>query len=373
MKEATYTIFSYQGPSTAGVAPKRELVASTSVTSVDVEEGIKTSSNQKVLPDEGLVPCDDRWQKDLTNQTEQASFLSNQELSLVWSPSFSCGLSTPPSSRTISPSNSTQDIPSLNEFVQRPMTPVADPDKESNMEQQETRTSTPNTSRRKSGGDVKKWGQKSHKSPSLVSKSKSDESVDAKTTSSQQEVTKGERSPRKKRDRAFISEKSSPQLLRTNSLSNSKRTHSAPTTPDVRSKENFNFISNHPEQQNAIDSQRRASGFATATQYLENKRASITPIAKNALESSVHESSVNISLLRIIRELHEDAIAKVAGQQFHGLDQNEHPDVIAKSKAKSPLELLDEFIECGTNLHTLQLSRYEFFSQLNIILGICHL
>lgn len=357
VKEATYTIFSYQGPSTTGVAPKRELVTSTSVTSVDCEEGGNANSNQKVVSNEGLVPCDDRWQKDMTSQTEPASFLSNQEMSLFWSPSFSCGLSTPPSSRTISPSNSTQDIPSLNEFVQRPMTPVADQDKESNMEQKETRTSTPNTSRRKSGGDVKKLGQKSHKSPSLVSKSKSDESVDAKTTSSQQEVTKGERSPRKRRDKAFISEKSSPQLLRANSASNSKRTHSAPTTPDVRSKENFHFNTSQSEQQNTIDSQRRASGFATATQYHENKRASITPVAKNTLESSVHESSVNISLLRMIRELHEDAIAKVAGQQFHGGDQNEHPDSVTKSKAKSPLELLDEFIECGTNLHTLQLSR----------------
>lgn len=383
VKEATYTIFSHRGPSASGLTPKRELVASTSVTSVDVEEGGRGNLNRRRLSNERIQPHDEQFQTDRAIQTERASFLSNQELSVLWSPSFSCGLSTPPSSRTISPATSAQDIPSLSEFVQRPMTPVTDQDKESNVDQQETRTSTPDTSRRKSGGDVRKMAQRSHKSPKLSAKSKSDESVEAKAKKPHQETGKGEMlsgaqkfitdkakgSPKKKREKMSNSEKSTSRLFLADRIPGSMQTHSAPTTPDIRPKDSFSFNnaqdSHQAEQQITTDNQGKTITAGAHTPNYENKRVATTPSIHSTFDASAHESSADVSLLRVIKDLHQDALPKVTGQPLHNQDPNELVDGGVRSKTKSPLELLDEFIECGSNLHSLQLSRYEAFYSLN--------
>ena len=377
VKEATYTIFSHQGQGLSGITPKRELVASTSVTSVDFEEGGRGDHTSRELSSEPVQPKDEQCLNERASLAEPFSFLSNQELSVQWSPSFLCGLSTPPSSRTMSPSNSAQDIPSLSEFAQRPMTPVADQDKEVTPEQQETRTSTPDTGRRKSGGDVKKWAQKSRKSPTLSAKSKSDESVDIKTKKAQQEAAKGDvahggakvtserskGSPRKRKERIFSSEKSSPRLFRADFIPYSKQTHSAPTTPDVRSKDNFSFsrMQDHKqqEQHGPADCKGKPCACTTTIHYNERPSATSATPSSNKLDASVEELSANVSLLRVIKDLHQDALSKVSAQLSQNVDQSEHLDGSVRSKVKSPLELLDEFIECGSNLHSLQLSRYE--------------
>lgn len=381
VKEATYTVFSHQEPSLAGVTPRKELVCSPGAISIDINKR-RESVGSKPGPSERSQPHDEQGRNDLITRTDPASYLSSQELSILWSPSFLCGLSTPPSSRTLSPANSAQDILSLNEFVQRPMTPVADTDKDLNCDNSDTRTSTPDTSRRKSGGDMKKLAQRSHKSPQLFAKSKSEESVEAKAKRpQQQESSKGEfssestkltgdrgvarSSPKKKKDRETLStlEKSSPALSRSDNAVTSKQTHSAPTTPAITSKDSFSFSStqdNQPELASS-DYQNKSSTYSVSSQHHESKRHALSfqtsTVSQFSLDSPIHELKSNVSLLRLIKDLHQEALSKMNVQWSQNPDVLDNPEFATRSKLKSPLELLDEFIECGSNLYSLQLSR----------------
>ena len=378
IKEATYTVFSHQPSNTSGVTPKRELVVSATVTSVDAERQIESNLNYKLFSNERNQPNDEQGRNDRMYRTDPASYLSSHELSVLWSPSFLCGLSTPPSSRTMSPANSAQDILSLSEFVQRPMTPVADPEKDSNYDNQDTRTSTPGTDRRKSSGDFKKASQKSHKSPQLFGKSKSEEFVDLKTKKSQPDVAKAEivhegtkhgvnktkGSPKKKKDKPLHGDlvKLSPKLSRSDHAHSIKQTHSAPSTPAITSKDKFGFNLQDllSEQQVSVESQGKSTALTATPQNHENKRQTAafqSNVSQNAPDSPTYEHSANVSLLRVIKDLHQEALSKLNIQSSHNQDLNEHLDGGGKSKARSPMELLDEFIECGSNLHSLQLSK----------------
>lgn len=370
IKEASYAVFSPPAGSQNGATPRRDQVFSKTVSSADVEKRIESSINNKSHSSE---PKAQEEQSCSERPAEPASYLCSQEVSAFWSPSFLCGLSTPPSSRTMSPANSAQDILSLSEFVQRPMTPIVDVDKE---EHSDTRTSTPDNSRRKSAGEIRKLAQKIHKSPQLYAKSKSDDPVDVKIKRLQQEAPKGEilleidqtkLSPKKKREKQTtgVLERSSPRLPRTEHVIGQKQqTHSAPTTPAISSKENFSFNSMQSQNQLEVayvEGQGRPTAFIGANHQHDGKRpaSAFQPLAtsRNMPESPMRDLDSNLSLLRFIKELNQEVLSTMNGQGSQNQDQVEQLDGVIRSKTKSPLELLDEFIECGSNLHSHQLSR----------------
>ena len=360
-----------------GLAARKEVVVSTAVTSVANDNLSSVNSECKISATEPFHNDDNGK---LLHTHDSTSYLSKQELSLFWSPSYSCGLSTPPSSRTLSPANSAQDITSLNEFCQRPMTPSADVEREGANEQQESRTSPADTARRRSGGELKKSHQKSHKSPKLSVKSKSEESMENRGSKTHREESKVELSPelmkynvdrsrtspsKKKLDQlqghiGNIKTKLSPKLSRSDKMV-TKQTQSAPSTPALAQKDSFTFqpVQDHGYLQNETltpDYHNRSlpqSGTAF-TPYQSDKRTMPGSHNVSRSESPVNKSNASISLLRVVKDLHQEALSKSHGPASQEHDVIEH---FEKLKVKSPLELLDEFIECGSSMHTHQLSR----------------
>ena len=363
IKEATYSVFTHKNLSQESLYPQK-LVVTTPVSSSTVRTENSTCN---------LDRDSSRDQKPITEQSmsdDCVPYLSSQELSLLWSPSFLCGLSTPPSSQPISPAGSVQDIPSLSEFVQRPMTPVAGLDLKETNNCEEAFTSTPIVSRRRSGGELKKSSHKAHQVANLNLKSKSSESVDTSTPGVDKEASSGRVTPvhnaKKKKehvpDRPKNTSKYSPMLARAEILELSgKKTKSAPNTPLSRSKDAFAFAPTQATQEplpsQASHSKRAEhSNISTPLPATYTKSLKSQSPAVKVNESPLHGLSVN--LLKVIKDLQEDAISKqcsLLSNVEDGMDESER--CCTRLKAKSPFELLDEFIECGSNIHSLQLSR----------------
>ena len=370
VKEATYTVLTQTAHDESGICQKTENIVSTAVNSstIDTQSQVQTDLKSSTV--------ESRSAQEQDGQERRVPILMSQELSLAWSPSFACGFNTPPSSRTMSPANSTQDVSSLNEFVQRPITPVADTDKDVRDSTQDNCTSTPVFNRRRSGGELKKSWRKSNQSPKLFSKSKSEESVEADNKKSHREEPKTDYhsflrkygfdksvTPTKKKEtleRTGSSAKSSPRMPRAELLLMTKQTHSAPTTPSLSAKDSFTFPPVHDNTPSFTDHHTAPTfmSAASATSFSESRR---TPAHQHSWvsqrsQSPTEESSVNIALLRLIKDLHEEALLKMNIPVTQEIDTDSSGGS-SKTKLKSPFELLDEFIECGSSLHSLQLSK----------------
>lgn len=371
MKEATYTVLSHTSHDESGRCQKTENVVSTAVTSTTIDTQTQAQTDLK------SSAVESKSAQEQEGQERRVPILLSQELSLAWSPSFACGFNTPPSSRTLSPANSTQDISSLNEFVQRPITPVADTYKDVVDDSQDNCTSTPVFNRRRSGGELKKSWRKSNQSPKLFSKSKSEESMEAENKKTHREEHKSDYhsflrkygfeksvTPTKKKEtleRTGSSAKSSPRMPRAELLLMTKQTHSAPTTPSLTTKDSFTFPPGHDSTPSFSDQHTMPTfmSAASATSFSDSRR---TPAHQHSWvsqrsQSPTEESSVNIALLRLIKDLHQEALLKMNTPVAQEMDTDQPSGGSFKAKLKSPLELLDEFIECGSSLHSLQLSK----------------
>eukprot|EP00794_Sanderia_malayensis_P016258 gene16258-17901_t len=355
MKEATYTVFSSSSLAQDDIYPKQSVVVGTSLTTPSAVFAGKSSMIEKEMK------VEDKGHSWSVND-EGVSYLASQSFSLQWSPSFLCGLSTPPSSRPLSRVNSTQDIISMDEFVQRPMTPVhAFENKDLLHFSDDTHTSTPIMSRRLSGGDLKQQIPQSFVAAALNLKSKSADSVEAAVSTTS---TKGANllsykrtnsTPPKKRNDVSLEKQldmkqQSPRLSKSERSVKVAESVSAPSTPMVMSKNHLPFLYT---QQSTTANTSLSDATRSSTQKLF--------LSKNDL--SLNEMSV--SLLKVIQDLHQDVISK---QNSHGkgfeylVDEAEQPQHL---NVKSPCELLDEFLSFGSSLHSLQLSRIPLTSQMN--------
>ena len=170
--------------------------------------------------------------------------------------------------------------------------------------------------------------------------------------------------PTKKKEtleRTGSSAKSSPRMPRAELLLMTKQTHSAPTTPSLSTKDSFAFPPAYDNTPSFADHHTTPTFMSatSTTSFNENKR---TPAHQHSLgsqrsQSPTEESSVNIALLRLIKDLHEEALLKMNTPVAQEMDTDQSSGGSSKRKFKSPLELLDEFIECGSSLHSLQLSK----------------
>ncbi len=364
IKEATYTIFSQGDLSPEGLYPRKDQSATMAVASkID-------SAKSDIEPDNAKEGGVDISQPRI--QPAASSYLSSQDLSSLWSPSFLCGLSTPPSSRPISPANSTQDILSLSEFVQRPTTPVSCLDNKDMVDSAEDAyTSTPVVTRRRSGGELKKANRKSFPTSNLNLKSKSAESVEVSNANTERDpvrkeatritsnITPSSTPPRRRKEYTQDKKRNlaqvSPMIARSELVGSSKASESAsaPCTPNVVTKDSFAFSSS---QQGFSDPPSSGNQSMSFTSQKLGRSAKQSP-GPGVYKSDAILTGLSVDLLRVIQDLHEEVLAKQSRPHSQAMDPIEDAEPAVKSKFKSPFELLDEFIDCGSSLHSLQLSR----------------
>ena len=195
--------------------------------------------------------------------------------------------------------------------------------------------------------------------------SKSDSSKSGTTTPPKAKKDKTDDKQSKSRDK-HPTAKHSPRLKRTDS---SRSTHanissySAPGTPLVGAKESsFQFV---PSQAGNVSH----SGSRPGSQFIPHTgsvwhdtrgSAKASPAVSRSESPTAEITHVrDISFLKVIQDLNQELLPKVSGvhsgQTADGQELTE--TCCQRPKVKSPFELLDEFIECGSNMHSAELSR----------------
>ena len=402
IKEATYSV--YASPlldcSNRNSGDISNINSNTGNISVDPKSGRSTpKQDQEIQVDLQSLAIETEEATEAVEQND--SYLASRGIESLCSPSDMCGLSTPPSSRPISPSGSMYDVGTLTD--NRPVTPLFDGDnggeisnieerqsigsKEETMSVKSIATSSPRPShvahlkKTRSFGSAdnlskrvfRQWTSSSGVMPSNQMKGTKDENV-VKTSAPTSPHGHNEKPiQRPPLDSMHFKRDLFRQL--------SSDASSAPASPMLPQGPQqtfpfsvpFGFTSPFVTGENANrqslgdvrDLSKSLPRVPCNAFYSSSKHS--TPYS-NLTQDSAKQSpqieaahSPSIQLVSSLQQMFAQLVPFNVGPEPVGSSMTESDLSSAQRKLKSPINLLDEFIEHGSSGHSQQLSRFVYY------------